>query len=148
MFKLDLEKAEEAEIKLPISIILLKRQENSRKTFAFDQAKAFDSVIHKILWKTLQEMGIPDQLSCLLRNLYAAQEATVRTRHRTTDWFPVREGMHQGCILSPCLFNLYAEDIMKIAGLDEAEAGIKSAGTNNNDLMQMTAPLWQKMEKN
>ena len=79
-------------------------------------------------------MGIPDQLSCLLRNLYTGQEATVRTRHRTTDWFPVGEGMHQGCMLSPCLFNLYAEHIMQNAGLDEAQAEIKIVGRNINNL--------------
>ena len=93
-------------------------------------------------------MGIRDHLTCLLRNLYACQEATVRTGYGTTDWFQIGKGVRQGCILSPCLFNLYAEDIMKIAGLDEAEAGIKSAGTNNNDLMQMTPPLWQKVKRN
>ena len=93
-------------------------------------------------------MGIADHLTTLLRDLYTSQEATVRTGYGTTDWFQIGKGVCQGCILSPCLFNLYAEDIMKIAGLDEAEAGIKSAGTNNNDLMQMTAPLWQKVKNN
>ena len=85
-------------------------------------------------WKILQEMGIPDHLTCLLRNLYAGQEATVRTSHGTTDWFPIGKRVHQGSILSPCLFNLYAEYIMWNAGLDEAQAGIKIAGRNINNL--------------
>ena len=85
-------------------------------------------------WKILQEMGIPDHLTCLLRKLYASQEATVRTGHGTTDWFQIRKGIHQGCILSPCLFNLYAEYIMRNAGLDEAQAGIKIARRNSNNL--------------
>ena len=86
------------------------------------------------LWKILKEMGIPDHLTCLLRNLYADQEATVRTGHGTTDWFQIGKGVHQGCILSPCLFNLHAEYIMQNAGLDEAQAGIKNAGKNINIL--------------
>ena len=89
---------------------------------------------HKILWKILKEMGIPDQLTCLLRNLYAGQETTVRTRHGTVDWFKTGKGVHQGCILSPCLFNLYAEYIMQNAGLDEAQAGIKISRRNINNL--------------
>ena len=99
-----------------------------------DYAKAFDCVDHNKLWKILQEMGIPDHLTCLLRNLYASQEARVRTRHGTTDWFQIRKGIRQGCILSPCLFNLYAEYIMRNAGLDEAQAGIKISGRNINNL--------------
>ena len=87
---------------------------------------------YNILWKILQEMGIPDHLSCLLRNLYAGQEATVRTGHGTTDWFQIGKGVHQGCILSLCLFNLHAEYIMRNAGLDEAQAGIKIDGRNIN----------------
>ena len=87
-----------------------------------------------INWKILKEMGIPDHLTCLLRNLYAGQEATVRTGHGTTDWFQIRKGVHQGCILSPCLFNLYAEYIMRNAGLDKAQTGIKIAGRNINNL--------------
>ena len=86
------------------------------------------------LWKILQEMGIPDHLTCLLRNLYAGKEATVRTGHGTTDWFQIEKGVHQGCILSPCLFNFCAEYIMRNAGLDEAQAGIKTAGGNINNL--------------
>ena len=89
---------------------------------------------HYQLWKILQEMGIPDHLTCLLRNLYAGQEATVRTGHGTTHWFQIRKGVRQGCILSPCLFNLYAEYIMTNAGLDEAQARIKVAGRNINNL--------------
>ena len=95
---------------------------------------AFDCVDHKKLWKTLKEMGIPDHLTCLLRNLYAGQEATVRTGHGTTDWFQIGKGVRQGCILSPCLFNFYAEYIMRKAGLEEAQAGIKIAGGNINTL--------------
>ena len=89
---------------------------------------------HHKLWKILQEMGIPDHLTCLLRNLYAGQEATVRTRHETVDWFQIGKGVRQGCIFSPCLFNLYAEYIMQNARLDEAQAGIKIAGRNINNL--------------
>ena len=100
----------------------------------YDYAKAFDCVDHNKLWKILQEMGIPDHLSCLLRNLYAGQEATVRTGHGTTDWFQIRKGICQGCILSPCLFNLHAEYIMGNARLVEAQAGIKIARTNINKL--------------
>ncbi|GBZ63276.1 hypothetical protein M6K162_2511 [Staphylococcus aureus] len=99
-----------------------------------DYAKAFDCVDHNKLWKILKEMGIPDHLTCLLRNLYAGQEATVRTGHGTTDWFQIGKGVHQGCILSPCLFNLYAEYIMRNAGLEETQAGIKIAGRNINNL--------------
>ena len=122
MFKLDLEKAEDPEIKLPTSSGSWKKQESFRKTSisAFDYAKAFDCVDHNKLWKILQEMGIPDHLMCLLRNLYAGQEAIVRNGHGTTDWFQIGQGVCQGCILSPCLFNLYVENIMQNAGLDKA----------------------------
>ena len=99
-----------------------------------DYAKAFDSVDHNKLFKILKEMGIPDYLTCLLRNLYAGQEATNRTRHGTTDWFQIGKGICQGCVLSPCLFNLYAEYIMRNAGLEEAQAGIKIAGRNISNL--------------
>ena len=99
-----------------------------------DCAKAFDYVDHNKLWKILKEMGIPDHLTCLLRNLYADQEATVRTGHGTTDWFQIGKGVCQGCILSPCLFNLYAEYILRNAGLDEAQAEIKIVGRNINSL--------------
>ena len=98
------------------------------------RVKAFDSVDHNKLWKILKEVGIPDHVTCLLRNLYAGQEATVRTRHGTTDWFQIGKGVRQGCILSPCLFNLYAEHIMRKAGLDEAQAGVKIAGKDINNL--------------
>ena len=99
-----------------------------------DYAKAFDCVDHNKLWKILKETEIPDHLICLLRNLYAGQEATVRTGHETTDWFQIGKGICQGCILSPCLFNLYAEYIMRNTGVDEAQAGIKIAGRNINNL--------------
>ena len=99
-----------------------------------DYAKIFDCVDHNKLWKILKEMRIPDHLSCILRNLYAGQEALVRTGHGTTNWFQIGKGVHQGCILSPCLFNLYAEYIMRNAGLDEVQAGIKIAGRNINNL--------------
>ena len=99
-----------------------------------DDAKAFDCVDHNKLWKILKEMGIPDHLTCLLRNLYAGQEATVRTGHGTMDWFRTGKGVRQGCILSPCLFNFYAEYIMRNAGLDKAQAGIKIAGRNIHNL--------------
>ena len=99
-----------------------------------DYAKAFDCVDHDKLWKILQEMGTPDHLTCLLRNLYAGQEATVRTRHGTVGWLKIGKGVHQSCILSPCLFNFYAEYILQNAGLDEAQAGIKIARRNINNL--------------
>ena len=100
-------------------------------------------------WKILKEIGIPDHLICLLRNLYAGQEATVRTGHGATDWFQIGKGVYQGCILSPCLFNLYSEYIMRNAGLDEAQAGIRIAGRNINNLRyEMTPPLWQKVKRN
>ena len=102
--------------------------------FCFDYPKAFACVDHNKLWKILKEMGIPDHLTCRLRNLYAGQEATVRTGYRTIDWLQIGTGVRQGCILSPCLFNLYAEYIMRNTGLDEAQAGIKIAGRNINNL--------------
>ena len=121
MFKLVLEKAEEPEIKLPKSAGLWKKQESSRKTStsASLTAKFFDCVDHTN-WKILKETGILHHLTRLLRNLCAGQEATVRTEHGTTDWFQIGKGVYQGCILSPCLFNLYAEYIMRNPGLDEA----------------------------
>ena len=99
-----------------------------------DYAKAFDHVDHNKLWKILQEMGTPDHLTCLLRNLYAGQVATVRIRHGSRDWFQIGKGVHQGCILSPCLLNLYAQYIMKNAGLDEAQAGVKIVRRNIHNL--------------
>ena len=137
MFKLVLENAEEPAIKLPTSAGSWKKQESSKKTIYFcfiDYAKAFDCVDHNKLWKILEEMGIPDHLTCLLRNLYAGQEATVRAGHGTTDWFQIGKEVHQGCILSPCLFNFYAEYIMRNTGLEEAQAGIKIAGRNVKNL--------------
>ena len=116
-------------------IIEKAREFQKNISFCFvDYAHAFDCVDHNKLWKILQEIGIPDHLTCLLRNLYAGQEATGRTGHGTTDWFQIGKGVRQGCILSPCLFNLYAEYIMKDAGLDEAQAGLKIAGRNINKL--------------
>ena len=111
-----------------------------------DYAKAVGYVDHNQLWKILREMGIPDHLTCLLRNLYAGQEATVRIGRGTTDWFQIGKGVRQGCILSPYLFNFYAECIMRNAGLEEAQARIKIAGRNID--MQMTPLLWQKVKGN
>ena len=129
---------------------VIKKAREFQKNICFiDYAKAFDCVDHNKLWKILQEIGIPDHLTCLLRNLYGGQEATVSTGHGTTDFFQIRKEVCQGCILSPCLFNLYAEYIMQNAGLDKAQAGIKIAGTNINNLRyEMTPLLWQKAKKN
>ena len=116
---------------------IIKKAREFQKNIYFsfiDYAKAFDCVDHNKLWKILKEMGIPDFLTCLLRNLYAGQEATFRTGHGTTDWFQIGKGVHQGCILSPCLLNLYAEYIIRNARLEEAQAGIKTAGRNINNL--------------
>src|SRR5574341_624539 len=136
MLKLVLKKAEEPEIKLPTSAGSWKKQESSRKTSIsalLTMTKPL-TVWITINWKILKEMGIPDHLTCLLRNLYAGQEATVRTGHGTIDCFQIGKGGRQGCILSPCLFNLYAEYIIRNAGLDEAQARIKIAGRNINNL--------------
>ena len=134
MIKLDLEKAEKPEIKLSTSIIKKAREFQKNIYFCFiDYANAFDCEDHNKLWEILQEMGIPDYFTCLLRNLYAGQEATVRSGHGTTDWFQIRKGVHQGCTLSPCLFNFYAEYIMRNAGLEAAQAGIKIARRNINN---------------
>ena len=122
---------------LHISSGIIEKTSEFQKNIYFcftDCAKAFDCVDHNKLWNILQEMGIPDHLICLLRNLYAGQEATVRTGHGTTDWFQIGKGVRQGCILSPCLFNLYAEYVMRNTGLEEAQAGIKIAGRNINHL--------------
>ena len=151
MFKLVLEKAEESEIKLPTSAGSSFQKERSRKNIYFcfiDYAKACDYVDHNKLWKIPKEMGIPDHLTCLLRNSYVGQEATVRTGHETTDWFQIGKGIRQGCILSPCLFNLYAEYIMRNAGLEEEQAGINIAREISiTSDMQMTPPLWQKVKR-
>jgi len=135
MFKLVLEKAEELEIKLPTSAGSWKKQESSRKTSIsalLTMPKPL-TVWITINWKILKEMGIPEHLTCLLRNLYAGQEATVRSGHGTRDWFQTGKGVRQVCILSPCLFNLYAEYIMRNAELEEAQTGIKIAGRNINN---------------
>src|SRR5574337_856545 len=137
MFKLVLKKAEEPEIKLPTSAGSSKKAREFQKNIYFyfiNNAKAFDCVDHNKQWNILKEMGIPDHLTCLLRNLYVGQEATVRTGQETTDWFQSGKGVRQGCILSPRLFNLYAEYILRNAGLEEAQAGIKIAGRNINNL--------------
>ena len=150
MYRQDLERAEEPEIKLPTSAGSQIKQESSRKTSTSLTMLKPLTVWITTNWKILKEMGIPDHLTCLLRNLYTGQEATVRTGHGTTDWFQIGKEVRQSCILSPCLFNLYVEYIMRNAGLDEAEAGIKIAGREisiTSD-MQMTPPLWQKEEKN
>ena len=150
MFKLVLEKAEEPEIKLPISDGSSKKQESSRKTFIsalLTTPKPSDCVDHNKLWKILKEMGIPDQLTCLLWNLYAGQEARVRTGHGTTDWFQIGKGVHQGCILPPCLFKFYAEYIMRNTGLEETQAGIKIARKNINNLRYADG-YWQKVKRN
>src|SRR5574337_120453 len=136
MFKLVLEKAEEPEIKLPTFSGSWKNQESSRKTSIsalLTMPKPL-TVWITINWKILKEMGIPDHLTCLLRNICTGQEATVRTGHGTTDSFQIVKGVHQGCILSPCLFNLYAEYIMRNGGLEETQAGIKIARRNINNL--------------
>ena len=114
-----------------------------------DYAKAFDCMDHNKLWKTLKEMGIPDHLTCLLRNLYAGQEAPVRTGHGTTDWFQIGKGVHQGCVLSPCLFNLYAEYIMRNSGLEKHKLESRLLGEISvTSDVHMTAPSWQKVKNN
>ena len=133
MFKLVLEKAEEPEIKLPTSTGSLKKQESSRKTSTSASLTMPLTVWITINWKILKEMGIPDHLTCLLINLYACQEATVRIGHGTTDWLQIGKGVRQGCILSPCLINFYAEYNMRNAGLEEAQTGIKIARRNINN---------------
>ena len=136
MFKLVLEKAEEPEIKLPTSTGSSKKKKSSRKTSisALLTTRKPSTVWITTNWKIMKEMGIPDYLTCLLRNLYTGQEATVRTGHGTTDWFQIGKGVCQGCTLSPCLFNLYVEYIIRNAQLEEAQAGIKIARRNINNL--------------
>ena len=151
MFKLDLEKAEEPEIQLPTSVRSLKKQESSRKTCTsalLTMPKPL-TVDHNKLWKILKEMGIPDYLTCLLRNLYAGHRATVRTGHGTTDWFQIGKGVRQGCILSSCLFNLYAEYIMKTLDWKKHKLESRLPGEIRiTSDMQMTPPLWQKVKRN
>ena len=150
MFKLVLEQAEEPEIANIRWIIETAREFQKNIYFCFiDYAKAFDCVDHNKLWKVLKEMGIPDHLTCLLGNLCAGQEATVRTGHGTKDWFQTGKGVHQGCILSPWLLNFYAEYIMRNAGLEEAQAGIKIAGRNINNLRYTddTTPMAESEEE-
>ena len=137
---------------------IVKKAREFQKNICFcftDYVKAFDCVDHNKLWKILKEMGIPDHLTCLLRNLYAGQETTVTTERGTTDWFQIGKGVCQGYVLSPCLFNLYAEYlaaaeyIMRNSGLDEAQAGIKIAGRNINNLRYADdTTLWQKVKRN
>ena len=149
MFKLVLEKAEE---QLANICWIMEKAREFQKNIYFcfiDFAKALDCMDHNKLWKILKEMGLPDHLTCFLRNLYAGQEATVRTGHATTDWFQIGKGVCQGCILSPCLFNFYTEYIMKNAELEEAKAGIKIARRNiNNHIYADDTTLWQKMKRN
>ena len=150
MLKLVLGKAEELETKLPTSAESLKKQESSRNhLFLLYRLCQSLCVDHNKLWKILKEMGIPDHLTCLLRNLYVGQEATVRTGHGPTDWFQIGNGVRQGCILSPCLFNLYAEYIMRNAELKKHKLESRLPGeiSVTSDL-QMTPPLWQKVKKN
>ena len=134
MFKLVLEKAEEPDCQHLLDHQKSKRVEEKYLLCFIDYAKVFDSVDHNKLWKILQETGIPDHLTCLLRNLYAGQQAIVRTRHEKTNWFQIGKGVYQRCILSPCLFNLYAVYIIGNARPDEAQAGIKIARRNINSL--------------
>ena len=137
MFKLVLAKAEKPEIQLPASTGSSKKQESSRETIYccfIDYANVFDCVDHKKLWKILKEMGIPDHLTGLMKNLHAGQEATVKIGHGTTDWFQIGKGVCQGCVLSSCLFNFYAEYVMRNSGLEEAQARSKIAGRNINNL--------------
>ena len=136
MFKLDLEKQrnQRSNCQHPLDYHKSKRVPEKHLLCFIDDTKVFDCVDHNKLWKTLKEMGIPDHMTCLLRNMYAGPEATVITGHGTTDWFQIGKGVCQGCILSPCLFNLCTEYIMRNAGLEEAQAGIKTAGRNINNL--------------
>ena len=130
---------------------IIKKAREFQKNISFcfiDYAKVFGCVDHNKLWKILKEMGILDHLTCLLRNLYVGQEATVRTGHGKTDWFQIGKGVHQGCILSPCLFNFYAEYIMRNTGLEEAQAESRFLGEISiTSDMQMTPPLWQKVKR-
>ena len=150
MYKLYLDKADEPETKLPASVGSQKKQGNSRKRSISASLTTPKLLTVQITtnWKILKAMGIPDHLTCLLRNLYAGQEATVRTRHGTTDWFKTGKGVCQGCILIPCLFNLYAEYIMRNAGWKKRQLESRLLGEISiTSDMQMTPPLWQKAKK-
>ena len=155
MFKLVLEKAEGPEINNADMRWIIKKARESQKNIYFcffGYAKAFDCMNHNKLWKLLKEMDIPDHLTCLLRNLYTGQEVTAITCHGKTDWYQIGKWIHQGCMLSPCLVNFYAEYTMRNAGLDEAQAGIKIARRNINNLryadMLWYVMLWQKVKRN
>ena len=151
MFKLDLEKAEDPEFKLPNPLDHWKSKRIPEKYLPrfIDYTKGFDCVDHNKRWKILQEMGIPDHLTYLLRNLYAGQDAIVRTGHGTTDWFQIGKGVCQCCILSPCLFKFYAEYIMRNAGWKKHKMESRLLGEISiTSDMQMTAPLWQRVKKN
>ena len=152
MFNLDLEKAEEPEIKSPTSVGSLKKQDSSRKNIYFcfiDYSKDFDCVDHNKLWKILKEMGIPDHQNCLLRNLYAGWVATVRTGHGTTDWFQIRKEVSQGCILSPCLLPYMQSTSWEMLGWmkHKLESRLQGEISITSD-KQMTSALWQKVKKN
>ena len=151
MFKLVLEKAEEPEIKLPTSVGSLKKQEFQKNIyFCFiDYVKTFDCVDHNKLWKILKEMGIPDHLTCLLRNLYAGQEATVRTGHITIDWFQIGKGVHQDCILSSCLLSFMRNMSCEMPNWRKHKLESRLPGEISVTLhMHMIPPLWQKAKKN
>ena len=151
MFNLDWEKAEKPEINCQHPLDNRKREFQKNIYFCFiDYAKAFEWVVHNKLWKILKETGISDHLICLLRNLYAGQEAMIRTRHGTMDWFKLGKGVHQGCILSPCLFNLYSEYIMqKMPGWMKHKLESRLLGEISiTSVTQMTPPLWQKVKRN
>ena len=151
MFKLDLEKAEEPEIKLPEFIGDHRKGKRipEKKIYFIQYAKVFDCVDHNKLWEIRKEMGIPDHLTCLLRSLYAGQKATVRTGHGRMDWLQIRKGVHQDCILSPCLFNLNASTSCKMWGWmkQKLESRLLGEISINSD-MQMTPPAWQKAKRN
>ena len=148
MYKPDLEKAQETDQIVSNHCFIEKAKEFQINICLPDYSKAFDCVDHNKLWKILKEMGIPDHLTCLLRNLYPGQEATVRTRHGTMDWLKIGKGGWEGCILSPCLFNIYVEYIMRNAGLDESQAGTKMLGEISITSDMQTPPPWQKVKRN
>ena len=151
MYKLDLEKAEEPEIKLPASAGSQQRQGNSKKSSTSASLTMLKRLTLQITinWKTLKEIGISDHVTCLLRNLYASQEATVSTRHETIDWFQIGKGVHKGYILSPCLFNSYAEYIMRNTSWMKHKLESRLPGeTSLISDMQITPPLWQKVKRN